>query len=88
MFLSDTQIAALIPHAIFGKAPAIAKDRRKQLAPNSILPRGTSMGRFESLFLISPSQTQLPREIELTRRGFDVLGSRGEPVPNDTQGGD
>jgi len=25
---------------------------------------------------------------KLTSRGFDMLGRRGEPVPNDTQGGD
>jgi hypothetical protein len=48
----------------------------------------TSMGRFGSLFLISPSEPNCVGRLRLTRRGFDVLGRRGEPVPNDTQGGD
>jgi hypothetical protein len=45
-------------------------------------------GTFESLLMISPSEPKLPGRLKLTRRGFDVLGRRCEPVPNDTQGSD
>jgi hypothetical protein len=43
---------------------------------------------FESLLMISPSEPLCLGRLKLTRRGFDVLGRRGEPVPNDTQRGD
>src|ERR1700756_1720469 len=68
----------------------------RQQAANSATPgvltrwlvSKASTGRFESLLMISPSEPNCLRRLTLTRRGFDVLGRRGEPVPNDTQGGD
>ena len=48
----------------------------------------TGTGRFESLLMISASEPNCSGRLTLTGRGFDVLGRRGEPVPNDTQGGD
>jgi hypothetical protein len=59
---------------------------RRAVGPHARGPH--SMGRFESLFLISPSEPNCLGRLKLTRHGFDVLGRRGEPVPNDTQGGD
>jgi hypothetical protein len=44
-------------------------------------------GTFESLFLISPSEPNCLGRLRLTRRGFEVLGRSGQPVPNNTQGG-
>ena len=48
----------------------------------------TSMGGFKSLLLIRSSEPDCLGRRKLPGRGVDELGRRGEPVPNDTQGGD
>jgi hypothetical protein len=84
--LSELALGFALPASLFVGMTEIPKELLLQ--QGQWLVSETNMGRFELLLMISPPQPHCLGRLKLTRRRFDVLGRRGEPVANDTQGGD